>query len=218
MLNPLPHQHNPLSSSPTTPFVNPSMCNGQPSDNLQVELPPTGSSFSLQTNTGLPQMNCEHFGSENQQEEATPLQDPEMYTNSETANNSHISILEPPPNPLCRISLGPTEPPPQTSDSSPVPAEIPYGQFQAAANTRSNRPAPVSTMVPPKHLPGEPEEEFLRRKREYWRIKKKEQRAKKAILDKGIALNRASTDMPTQDIQTQVRLPAKTLTSLKLLV
>lgn len=64
-------------------------------------------------------------------------------------------------------------------------------------------------MVPPKPIPGESEEDFLKRKREYWRIKKKEQRARKAIRDKVITPKRASTNwrpiLPAQDIPTQVR-------------
>lgn len=69
--------------------------------------------------------------------------------------------------------------------------------------------APMSTMVPPKPIPGESEEDFLRRKREYWRIKKKEQRARKAIRDKGITPRRAANNwrpiLPAQDLLTQVR-------------
>lgn len=42
-------------------------------------------------------------------------------------------------------------------------------------------------MVPPKRVPGESEEEFMRRKREYWRVKKKEQRYRKAIRDRELS-------------------------------
>lgn len=209
--NPLPHQHNPLfaaadaaSGSPMAPIVHPATSD-EPSDNHQVKFPPIGFSCTIKTNTGLPQMNCEGLGSpQTQQEEATLTTT--MSINTELDNASCLSILEPPANPLCRISLHPTEPPPGTSDFTPVPAEIPCAQFQTMTYMKPNNPTPVSTMVPPKHIPGELEEDFLRRKREYWRIKKKEQRAKKAIQDKGITLNRASTDTPSQDIQTQVRL------------
>ncbi|CAI5677520.1 unnamed protein product [Oreochromis niloticus] len=65
--------------------------------------------------------------------------------------------------------------------------------------------APVSTMVPPKPIPGESEQDFLRRKREYWRIKKKEQRARKAVRDKGItqSFNSWKTRLPPLDLQTE---------------
>lgn len=72
-----------------------------------------------------------------------------------------------------------------------------------------NKLAPISTMGLPKPVPGESEEDFQRRKREYWRIKKKEQRARKAIQDKGIAQRRASKNWrrilpaPAPDPQTQ---------------
>lgn len=66
---------------------------------------------------------------------------------------------------------------------------------------------PMSTMVPPKPILGESEEDFLRRKREYWRIKKKEQRARKAIREKESPPNRASNGnrhlLPIGDPETQ---------------
>lgn len=149
-------------------------------------------------------MNCECLGSpQNQQEEATPAQKP---ASAEAGSASCLSILGPPANPLCVISLQPAEPPPPTSDHAPVPAEIPRARFQTTEHANLGDPAPLSTMVPPKRIHGEREEDFLRRKREYWRIKKKEQRAKKAIQDKGMTLSRASTDLPSQNIQIQVRL------------
>lgn len=210
-MNPLPLQHKPLfaaanaaSGSPTAPNVNPATCHGWPSDNHQVNFPPIGFSCTSKTNTAAPQMNAERLGSP-QQEEATLGQKTTMPTNT-VDNASCLSILEPPANPLCRISLQPPEPHPGMSDYTPLPAEIPCAPFQTPAYTTPNNPAPLSTMVPPKHIPGEREEDFLRRKREYWRIKKKQQRAKKAIQDKVITLNRATTDTPSQNIQTQVRL------------
>lgn len=148
-------------------------------------------------------MNCEWLGSpQNQQEEATPVG---KTANMDIDNAFCLPILEPPANPLCRINLQPTEPP-QALDYAPVSAEIPCAQFHTTAHMKPGDPVPLSAMVPPKRIPGECEEDFLRRKREYWRIKKKEQRAKKAIQDKGLPLNRASTDLPSQNIQTQVWL------------
>lgn len=68
--------------------------------------------------------------------------------------------------------------------------------------------APISSMAPPKPIPGEAEQDFLRRKREYWRIKKKEQRARKAVQDKGITPARASNSwkpvLPPLDLHTDV--------------
>ena len=64
-------------------------------------------------------------------------------------------------------------------------------------------------MVPPKAIPGESEEDFLRRKREYWRVKKKEQRARKAIREKGVSPggtpNHLRSILPAQDLHTQVK-------------
>lgn len=210
-VNPLPHQHKPLFSEPdaasgssTTPVVNPATCNGQPSDNLQVKLPPSGFSRAVKINTGPPQITCERLGSpQNQQQEAMPVQ---KAASTDADGASCLSILEPSANPLSNISLQPTEPLARTLDYAPVPAEIPCPRFHTTAHSKLGDPAPLSTMVPPKRIPGEREEDFLRRKREYWRIKKKEQRAKKAIQDKGITLNRALTDFPSHNLQIQVRL------------
>ncbi|KAM6949050.1 uncharacterized protein FYW47_015422 [Aplochiton taeniatus] len=49
-------------------------------------------------------------------------------------------------------------------------------------------------MVPPKPIQGESDEDFLRRKREYWRVKKKEQRARKAMKDRQLTQKRASVN------------------------
>lgn len=132
-----------------------------------------------------------------------PVQKP---ANSDLDDASCFSILEYATNPLCRISLQPTQLPRQTSDSAPGPVEISCARFQTTTHEKLVDSAPLSTMVPPKRTPGEREEDFQRRKREYWRIKKKEQRAKKAIQDKGITLNRPSTDLPSPNIQIQVWL------------
>lgn len=58
--------------------------------------------------------------------------------------------------------------------------------------TRS--PIYISSMGPPKPVPGESEEETLRKKREYWRVKKKEQRARKAMRDRELTEKRASVN------------------------
>lgn len=59
-------------------------------------------------------------------------------------------------------------------------------------------------MVPPKPIPGESEQDFLRRKREYWRIKKKEQRARKAVREKGIT--QSFNSLGPLGLQTEVRV------------
>ncbi|XP_050931445.1 uncharacterized protein si:dkey-28a3.2 isoform X5 [Lates calcarifer] len=116
---------------------------------------------------------------------------------------------EPPENPLSSINLQPIEPPGQTPNSTLSPMKIPCSQLQSPTHMIQppTKLAPMSTMVPPKPIPGESEEDFLRRKREYWRIKKKEQRARKAIRDKGITPRRAANNwrpiLPAQDLLTQ---------------
>ncbi|CAI5677521.1 unnamed protein product [Oreochromis niloticus] len=87
------------------------------------------------------------------------------------------------------------------------PLKIPSAHLQSPTHKKQSsiQLAPVSTMVPPKPIPGESEQDFLRRKREYWRIKKKEQRARKAVRDKGItqSFNSWKTRLPPLDLQTE---------------
>lgn len=122
-----------------------------------------------------------------------------------------LPTLKPPDNPLACINLQPIELPDHTSDSPLSPVRIPCVKSQSPTHVMDppTKLAPISTMVPPKPVPGESEEEFLKRKREYWRIKKKEQRARKAFRDKGIPPRRSSENwrpiLPTQNLQTQVR-------------
>lgn len=207
--NPLPHQQTPLcfsapdaaSCSPMTHIFNPAPFNEQPPDDLQVQSPPSGFSCAFETSAR------EGLGPPpNQQQEGTSAAKAASSTDMDFVDASCFSVLEPPANPLCTLGLQPIAAPPKTPDRNPVPAEVPCARFPAAACAK---PAPVNAMAPPKRTPGEREEDFLRRKREYWRIKKKEQRAKKAIQEKGITANRASTDAPSQNLQsipTQVRL------------
>ncbi|XP_030017888.1 uncharacterized protein LOC115438416 isoform X2 [Sphaeramia orbicularis] len=118
-----------------------------------------------------------------------------------------LPMLKPPENPLSSINLQPIEPPCQTSTLSPI--KIPCVQTQNATQTLPSptKHVPVSTMVPPKPIPGESEEDFLKRKREYWRIKKKEQRARKAIQVKGFTSKRTSDSwrpiLPSQEEPAQ---------------
>lgn len=127
---------------------------------------------------------------------------------TETDTASSLSTLEPPDNPLSSIHLQPIEFP--DKDENPVlsPAEIPCGQLQSPINM-VQCPAQVAslcTMMPPKPIPGESEEDFLRRKREYWRLKKKEQRARKAFQDRRSTPARVSKSgssvLPAQEPQT----------------
>ncbi|XP_054609659.1 uncharacterized protein LOC129168423 isoform X2 [Dunckerocampus dactyliophorus] len=111
-----------------------------------------------------------------------------------------LPTLKPPDNPLSTINLHPIEPPGQTPNPTLCSIKITQTSkhFQAVA--------PLSTMGPPKPVPGESKEDFQKRKREYWRIKKKEQRARKAVGDKGIAQSRVSKCKPilhAQDMHIQ---------------
>lgn len=105
-----------------------------------------------------------------------------------------LATLTPPDNPLSSINLLPIEPLIPTlgcksSNSSPVkPTQPPKPKTEQASPTKL---LPISTLAPPKPIPGESQEEFLRRKREYWRVKKKEQRARKAIRDRELSQRRA---------------------------
>ncbi len=117
--------------------------------------------------------------------------------------------LKPPDNPLSSINLQPIEPPGQILNSTLSPVETSCAQLQSTTPLiqAPSKLIPISTMVPPKPIPGESEEDFLKRKREYWRIKKKEQRARKAIRDKGITPRRSSNNwrpiLPAHGLQTR---------------
>ncbi|XP_037116465.1 actin cytoskeleton-regulatory complex protein PAN1 isoform X3 [Syngnathus acus] len=76
-------------------------------------------------------------------------------------------------------------------------------------------PAPLKRLWPPgagppKRRPEESEEDFVKRKREYWRIKKKEQRARKCVADKGVARGRTCTP-PARKGFCQRAMPDKPL-------
>ncbi|CAG5929597.1 unnamed protein product [Menidia menidia] len=111
-----------------------------------------------------------------------------------------LRTLKPPDNPLSNINLRAVQFPAQSPNSTLSPVEIPQTPAPSSA---------VSTLVPPKPVPGESEEDFLRRKREYWRIKKKEQRARKATRDKGMSPRTTSRNWnsisPSQNLQTQAK-------------
>ncbi|XP_072231967.1 uncharacterized protein [Leuresthes tenuis] len=122
-----------------------------------------------------------------------------------------LPTLKPPDNPLSTVDLQPIESPGQSPNSVLGPKKIPCASLPSPTimTESSTNLEPISTLVPPKPVPGESEEDFLRRKREYWRIKKKEQRARKAIRDKGISPRSAFSNwrpiLPSQDLQKQTR-------------
>ncbi|XP_012995830.2 uncharacterized protein si:dkey-28a3.2 [Esox lucius] len=122
------------------------------------------------------------------------------------ADTSPIATLSPPPNPLTSIKLLPIHPPSQASSFTPTQAPFirhsaEICQSGSDQNVQSSStqglvksPIYVSSMGPPKPVPGESEEETLRKKREYWRVKKKEQRARKAMRDRELTEKRASVN------------------------
>ncbi|XP_077357415.1 uncharacterized protein LOC144004241 [Festucalex cinctus] len=96
--------------------------------------------------------------------------------------DSALPTLKPPENPLSSIILHPIEPP-------------------ALLKWFWPSPAPVNTLRPPKRQPEESDEDFLKRKREYWRIKKKEQRHKKSMGEKGNPQRSGTCVPPAQNLQ-----------------
>ncbi|KAK6323097.1 hypothetical protein J4Q44_G00054360 [Coregonus suidteri] len=121
-------------------------------------------------------------------------------------DTSPIATLTPPPNPLTSIKLLPIQPPSQTSSFTPTqtPFKCHGAQISQSGNVHNVRsptmqgltksPIYISPMGPPKPVPGESEEETLRKKREYWRVKKKEQRARKAMRDGELTEKRPSVN------------------------
>ncbi|XP_014062087.2 uncharacterized protein si:dkey-28a3.2 [Salmo salar] len=121
-------------------------------------------------------------------------------------DTSPIATLTPPPNPLTSIKLLPIQPPSQTSSFTPTQTPFKYqgAQISQSGNVQNVRsptlqgptksPIYISPMGPPKPVPGESEEETLRKKREYWRVRKKEQRARKAMRDGEMTEKRPSVN------------------------
>ncbi|XP_044041137.1 uncharacterized protein si:dkey-28a3.2 isoform X2 [Siniperca chuatsi] len=200
-----------VTSIPTVLVVSPTTCNAEQSpDTLQVKLPVTSVSCSHKSEQNNMNVGPSQIMStpENQQQ-AMPGSQKWMSRSTDVDSVPSLPTLKPPDNPLSSINLHPIEPPGQTPDSTLSPIKIPFAQIPSPTQMIQSptKLAPISTMVPPKPIPGESEEDFLRRKREYWRIKKKEQRARKAIRDKGITPRRPSNNwrpiLPAQDLQTQ---------------
>ncbi|XP_036001997.1 uncharacterized protein si:dkey-28a3.2 [Fundulus heteroclitus] len=175
----------------------------QSPDALQVKLP----SISREGNgNDGPSPHLTEFDAESSQhcQKWTPR-------TTETDSASSLPMLKPPDNPLSSIHLLPVEFPNKHQNPILSPIKIPCAQLQSPLNTAqsSAQAASLATMTPPKPIPGESEEDFLKRKREYWRLKKKEQRARKAFQDKGLTPTRASNNnrsaLPAQDLQTLTR-------------
>lgn len=131
-----------------------------------------------------------------------------MPRSTEITSAPSLPTLRPPDNPLSSVYLQSTEFPCQSLNPFLSPIKMPC-EFQNPINVvhSPTKLAPTSIMAPPKLIPGESEEDFLRRKREYWRIKKKEQRARKAVQDKGVNPVTVSNNwrpiLPVQDLETQ---------------
>lgn len=160
---------------------------------------------------GSSQIESNNQGAPENQQQAMSGSRKWMFRSTDIDSAPCLPMLKPPDNPLSSINLQPIEPPSQTPNATLSPIETPCVQLQSPTHLMQcpSKLEPISTMVPPKPIPGEPEEDFLRRKREYWRIKKKEQRARKAIRDKGIIPRRSSSNwrpiLPAPGLQTHVR-------------
>ncbi|XP_017282536.1 uncharacterized protein si:dkey-28a3.2 [Kryptolebias marmoratus] len=188
---------------PEVLLVSPTTCDvKQSADTVQVKLPITSRE--------------EDSGSVGSSQNFTDFDDgaPQCYQewtprSTEISSAPSLPALKPPDNPLSSIYLQSIEFHNQSLNPALSPTRIPCGEIQSPTNmVRSPaKLGPASTLVPPKPIPGESEEDFLRRKREYWRVKKKEQRARKAIQDKGVIPRTVSNNwrpiLPVQDLQAQ---------------
>ncbi|XP_041636011.1 uncharacterized protein si:dkey-28a3.2 [Cheilinus undulatus] len=189
-----------VSNIPAVLVVSPVVCNSERSpDTLQVKLPVNRASCSEQRPLRPSPISPED-----------DKQTREWICRSTDVDSSPtLPTLKPPENPLTSINLQPIEPPPQTPVPTLSPIKIPSAHLQTPPQM-TNKLSPISTLVPPKPIPGESDEDFLRRKREYWRIKKKEQRARKAIIEKRDPFTSRSRStnswrpiLPAQELNTQ---------------
>lgn len=190
----------------TIVVVNPTTCNAEKlADTLQVKLPVTNVSCLNERNQANVGPECR--GIPGNPQGLMPVTQTRMSTSTDMLTDSahFLLTLKPPVDPPT-ISQQPIDPPGQTLSQRVSSSQFQPTTYMVETPTKL---APTSTMGPPKPIPGECEQDFLRRKREYWRIKKKEQRAKKAIQDKGITAKRGSTNwepiLPAQDLPTHVR-------------
>ncbi|KAM6894414.1 uncharacterized protein PEZ65_022096 isoform 1-T1 [Lycodopsis pacificus] len=203
-----------VTTIPSVLLVSPTACNAEQSpDTLQFKLPVTSVSCSplseqSHVNIGPSQIVSDCQGAHENLQQAMPGSRKWMSRSTDLDLAPSLPTLRPPDNPLSSINFQPIEPR-LTLNSTLSPIKIPCSQLQSPTHMIHTRTklASITSMVPPKPIPGESEEDFLRRKREYWRIKKKEQRARKAIRDKGVSPRRTSNNLkpilPAQDPQTQ---------------
>lgn len=176
-------------------------CDKQSADTNQVELPITGREED--------DMNVVSSQNFNSFDDGSPQCYQEWMPRSTEINLAPpLPTLNPPENPLSSFGLQSIKFPSQSQNSTLSPVRMPCGETESPTNMvwSPTKLAPTNTMVPPKPIPGESEEDFLRKKREYWRIKKKEQRAKKAIQVKGVIPRTLSNNwrsiVPVQDPHT----------------
>ncbi|XP_068569770.1 uncharacterized protein si:dkey-28a3.2 [Cebidichthys violaceus] len=203
-----------VTAIPSVLLVSPTTRNAEQSpEALQVKLPVTMVSCSPRSeqshaNTGPSQVVSDCQGAHENLQQAMPSSRKWMSRSTDLDLAPSLPTLKPPDNPLSSINFQPIEPP-LTPNSTLSPIKIPCSQLQSPTHIihTPTKLVSLTSMVPPKPIPGESEEDFLRRKREYWRIKKKEQRARKAIRDKGVSPRRTSNNLkpilPAQDPQTQ---------------
>ncbi|XP_034471514.1 uncharacterized protein si:dkey-28a3.2 [Hippoglossus hippoglossus] len=202
-----------LTAVSSIPALSPTTCRAErPLHALQVKLPVLSVSCSPgseQNNkdVGPSQIMSDCLDASENPQQATPRFQMSMSPSTDVDSAPCLPTLTPPDNPLSSINLQPIEPHVETSDPTLSAIKIPSPLHSPPHSMHSpSKLVPVSTMAPPKPIPGESQEDFLRRKREYWRIKKKEQRARKAIQDKGATPKRAAhwrPILPAQDPPTQ---------------
>lgn len=163
-----------LTNMPTVLLVSPSASNAGPQSTLRVKSPVSSRDS-----------------------------DPDSRMKGENRNMNiapfSVPTLKPPDNPLSSINMQPIEPPCPSVTRNIRPITIPCPPKQNNAVLVKS----VKNLVPPKPIPGESNEDFQKRKREYWRIKKKEQRARKAFQDKDKAPKPScSQRLPKAPLQT----------------
>ncbi|XP_060887408.1 uncharacterized protein si:dkey-28a3.2 [Labrus mixtus] len=193
-----------VTGIPTVLVVSPAAATPERSpDTLQVKVPVNRASCSEQRPFRPSQVGADSLGAPENQRQTATRSGKWICRSTGVDSPPPLPTLKPPENPLTSINLHPIEPPPQALNPT---LKIPSAHLQTPAHT-VHKLTPISTMVPPKRVLGEPEEDFLRRKREYWRIKKKEQRARKAIREKGVTSRGSSNTwrpiLPAQEQHTQ---------------
>ncbi|CAL1590717.1 unnamed protein product [Knipowitschia caucasica] len=108
------------------------------------------------------------------------------YGSTRGIENAHVNIsgfpaLQPPDN-LLSINAQPAQTLGQNFSRTLRSTTVPCPPKPDNAHIIASRG--VGSIAPPKRVSGESEEDFHKRKREYWRIKKKEQRARRAFQHK----------------------------------